>query len=314
MVFVYHRFGDDKYPSTNISLENFEKHLDYLKHNDFRVIKFGEAVDYINNPGIAYEEKIACITIDDGYKTFWSNAMPLLKKYGFKTTLFINSESVGQNSYMDWGELKEVYDWGIEIGNHSHSHDYFLNIPENQRLQVFKNDLETCQEQINTHLGFYPDLHAYPFGEFDEEMKNILKEIGFKAAAAQYSGVMILDDNYSIPRFPMAGPFVEMEGFIEKTGMKAMRIIHKSTESSLLQENNPPQLTIEVDTGTVDVSRLNCFVTDGCELCVDGNSITIRATNRLENRRTLYTITAPSRNGQDWYWHTHLWIQPEVRE
>ena len=91
VIFAYHRFGNSKYPSINISLKNFEEHLSYLKKNNFNVLTFGKAVDYINNTEIKYSEKVACITVDDGYKTFKTNAMPLLKKYGFKATLFINS-------------------------------------------------------------------------------------------------------------------------------------------------------------------------------------------------------------------------------
>ena len=108
VIFAYHRFGNSKYPSTNISLENFDKHLSHLKKSNFKILTFGEAVDYINNAETDYSEKVACITIDDGYSTFRSNAMPILKKFGFKATLFINSESVGGGSYMDWRELKEV--------------------------------------------------------------------------------------------------------------------------------------------------------------------------------------------------------------
>ena len=314
VVFVYHRFGNSTYPTTNISLDNFKLHLSYLKSNNFKVLTFGEAVDYINNSEIEYSDKVACITIDDGYKTFISNAMPLLNKFGFKATLFINSESVGGGSYMDWNELKEVYEQGIEIGNHSHSHAYFLNKPREQRIGFFKKDIQKCQEEIKSRLGFYPDLFAYPYGEFDLEMKAILKDLGFKAAAAQNSGVMYFHDNYSIPRFPMAGPYVQMEGFREKANMKALRTKSEKPESFLLGYYNPPKITVTFDSTAADLSRHNCFTTGECETSLNGNSITIQAKNELKGRRTLYTITAPSTKGKGWYWYSHLWIQPDVKE
>lgn len=314
VVFVYHRFGNSKYPSTNISLKDFEKHLSYLKNNNFKVMTFGEAVDYINNSEIEYSEKIACLTVDDGYNTFKSNAMPLLKKYGYKATLFINSESVGGGSYLDWSELKEVHEQGIEIGNHSHSHAYFLNIPTSKRVKLFKKDIQQCQEEINSHLGFYPDVFAYPYGEFDLEMKKILKELNFKAAAAQNSGVMYLHDNYSIPRFPMAGPYVKFDGFVEKANMKALRTKTKNTESFLLIGQNPPKITVEFDSSGVDISRYNCFTSSECKTSIEGNSITIQSKTKLQKRRTLYTITAPSKEGKSWHWFSHLWIRPEIKE
>lgn len=314
VIFVYHRFGNSKYPSTNISVEEFQGHLSYLKNNNFKVITFGEAVDYINNPKIEYSKKIACLTVDDGYRTFTTNAMPLLKNFGYQATLFINSESVGGGSYLNWNELKEVHEQGIEIGNHSHSHAYFLNFPKRDRIAMFKKDVQKCQEEINSRLGFYPDVFAYPYGEYDLEMKKVLKELNFKAAAAQTSGVMHLHDNYSIPRFPMAGPYVKIDGFIEKANMKALRIKSEYPESFLMTGQNPPKITIEIDTSAIDISRYSCFTSGECETTLIGNTMTIQGKTKLQGRRTRYTITAPSKKGNAWHWYSHLWIQAEVKE
>ena len=311
---VYHRFGDDKYPSTNISLELFEQHLAYLKTHEFKVLTFGEAVDYLNNPEIQYAKKVACLTIDDGYKSFQSNAIPLLLKYGYKATVFINSESVGGGTYMDWSALKEIQNQGMEIGNHSHSHAYFVNTPKENGLSFFKNDVQKCQDEIKKHLGFYPDIFTYPYGEFHPEMKVLLSDMGFKGAAAQNSGVMYFCDNYTFARFPMAGPYAKMEGFIEKVNMKALRVKCENGPSSFLEGENPPTITVEFDSTGADLSRLNCFTSGECETSVIGNVVTIKAKNKLTGRRTLYTITAPSRNGKAWYWYSHLWVRPEISE
>ena len=313
-IFVYHRFGNSKYPSTNISLENFEKHLSYLKSNNFKILTFSESVDYINNTQIEYYDKVACITVDDGYSTFKSNAIPLLKKHDIKATVFINSESVGGGTYMNWDDLKAVYRDGMEIGNHSHSHAYFVNIPKEQRIVSFKNDLLRCQEEINEHLGFYPEIFAYPYGEFDPSMRHTVKEMGFKAAAAQNSGIMYAYDNYAIPRFPMAGPYVNMKGFIEKANMKALRVKSEHPESFVVEGNNPPVILVNFDSTDADLSRHNCFTSGDCETSIEGNSISITSKKALKGRRTLFTITAPAKTGNRWYWYSHLWIRPEVAE
>jgi len=314
VAFVYHRFGDNKYPSTNISTVLFEQHLSYLKTHEFKVLTFGEAIDYINNPAIPYSKKVACITIDDGYKSFQSNAVPLLQKYNYKATVFINSESVGGGTYMDWNDLKEIHDQGIEIGNHSHGHAYFLNTAKNERIEFFKNDVQKCQEEIHKHLGFYPDIFAYPYGEFDLEMKTALDGMDFKGAAAQNSGVMYHCDNFAFARFPMAGSYASLDGFIEKANMKALRANCATSSSFVLEGDNPPTITIEIDSSGADLSRLNCFTSGDCETAVNGNLVTIKAKNKLNGRRTLYTITAPSKKGNAWYWYSHLWIRPEIHE
>ena len=314
VVFVYHRFGNSKYPSTNISVEDFENHLKYLSSNSYKILNFGEAVEYINDPEQPYSEKVACITIDDGFKSFKSNGMRLLKKYRYSATLFINSESVGGGTYLSWDELKEIHQQGIEIGNHSHSHAYFLNTKDEERLKFFKNDIMKCQEEIEAHLGFTPSIFAYPYGEFDPEMKAALKELGFKAAAAQNSGVMYRSDNFAIPRFPMAGPFVKLKGFIEKANMKALRIVNNNHPSFVLDGKNPPELIVEFDASSADLTRHNCFTSGECNTTRAENSISIRASKELTNRRTLYTITAPSKKGNRWHWFSHLWIRPDIPE
>jgi peptidoglycan/xylan/chitin deacetylase (PgdA/CDA1 family) len=315
VVFVYHRFGDPRFPSTNISLADFEEQLSFLKSEGFTVMKFGEAVDYISDPEKPYLAKVACITVDDGYKTFYTNGLPLLNKYGFKASLFINTESVGYGDYLGWKQLKALSGVGIEIGNHSHSHAYFLNIPNEERLKYFETDLRKCQEQIKLHLGFTPKVFAYPYGEFDLPMKEILKELGFKAAAAQNSGVMYDHDIYAIPRFPMAGPFTKIAAFKEKANMHALRIVGKTPASSLFHDQaNPPAISIEFDSTGADLTRYNCFIDEGCKSSIDGKTIRLEAEERLKNRRTLYKMTAPGKSANEWYWYSHMWVQPEISE
>jgi peptidoglycan/xylan/chitin deacetylase (PgdA/CDA1 family) len=314
VVLVYHRFGNDKYPSTNIGLDEFENHLKYLKDNKFNVMNFGQAVEYVLSNEIPYAEKVVCLTVDDGYKTFIENGLPLLQKYGYSATVFINSKSVGGGSYMSWEQLKQVQEQGVEIGNHSHSHAYFLNIAKEQRIKAFKEDVNICQQRIEENLGFIPKYFAYPYGEFDPDMKKALKELGFEAGLAQNSGVMYANDMYAIPRFPMAGPYVKMEGFKEKVNMHALRIKNEQPKSFVLAGSNPPELRISLVSENADLSRVNCFISNGCEIKTEGLELIVKANQPLRQRRTLYTITAPSSSGDGWYWYSHLWIQPKIPE
>jgi peptidoglycan/xylan/chitin deacetylase (PgdA/CDA1 family) len=103
--FIYHRFGDSRYPTTNVSVADFETHLEQLLENDFQLLTFSEAVSYLNSSGPP--RKTAVITIDDGYKSFYRNALRLLKKFKVPATLFINTETVG-GDYMTWDELREL--------------------------------------------------------------------------------------------------------------------------------------------------------------------------------------------------------------
>src|SRR5688572_10450985 len=98
--FVYHRFGDSRYPTTNVSIKDFEAHLAYLAKNKIRVVTFSEAISYLQSDQPV--QKTVVITIDDAYQSFFKNGLPLLKKYSMPATLFINTKTVGGGDYMNW--------------------------------------------------------------------------------------------------------------------------------------------------------------------------------------------------------------------
>jgi len=315
---MYHHFGmEDQYPSTSVSMEQFENHLAYLEENDFTVLTLGEALDRLN-AGKAAGENIAVITIDDGYQSIWDNAMPLLEAYGYKATVFIATEPVGGSGYLDWEQIRALQDKGYEIGGHSHTHGYFLNRPEGEVTDAFEADLKKSHEAFEAHLGEVPTLYAYPFGEFEPGMKAVLKNHGYEASAAQKSGVIYEGtDRFAMPRFPMNVRFGDLDGFAEKLGMNAMRVVEARPENPVVGEENPPALELRIDNAEINTDGLQCFVAGrpdcGIEARQEDGILTLRvqAENELTARRTLYTITAPSMDGSRWFWYSYSWVIPE---
>jgi len=315
--FVYHRFGDERFPSTNITIEDFKAHLVWLTNNNYQVLNLSDAIEYLSNDTPV--KKTAVITIDDGYKSFFNNGLPLLGKYQFPATLFVNTETVGGRDYMSWSELKEAADNNIEIGNHTHTHAYFLNKEPSQRYTDFENDLSTAQQLIKKNLGVTPKVFAYPYGEFDQKMKSILKSNGFTGAAAQNSGVMNSNmDKLQIPRFPMSEDYAAM--FDGKATMQALKVNNKVPEENLIPSDiNKPLLTITINTEGLITDQLQCFAQGGaCKLkIIDRNidqlTLTLQSTHSLATRRrTLYTLTVPDSAG-NWHWFSHLWVNNSVR-
>jgi peptidoglycan/xylan/chitin deacetylase (PgdA/CDA1 family) len=317
--FVYHRVGDHRYPSTNTSIKDFESHLSYLSKNSFKVLSYSDAIDYLKSDGPT--QKVAVITIDDGYRSFYKNGYPLLKKYKFPATLFINTESVGGGDMMSWEEIKTMSENGIEIGNHTHSHAFFLNKPAGERYKIFREEVELSQSIIKKNLGLTPEVFTYPYGEFDPEMKKIIKEIGFKAASAQNSGVAHANgDLFMTPRFPMSESYSAIKQFAEKANMKALRVTKSDPESFVLGANKRPLLKLTVDTKDLRTNQFQCFIQGRpCEFKVISKTessavISLQATKALAGkRRTLYTVTVPDKQGK-WHWYSHVWINPGVAD
>ncbi|MDA3905699.1 MAG: polysaccharide deacetylase family protein [Bacteroidales bacterium] len=319
--FVYHRFGDERYPSTNISIKDFRKHLEYLKNNEYRVITLGQAVEFLNR-GKPIPEKTVALSIDDGYQSFLENGMPLLREYGYKATLFINTNQFGSGDLLSEEEIRQLIKEGIEIQNHSHSHAYFVNLDPKELAEAFRNDLLKSQSIFLEKFGFKPNLYSYPYGEYTPDMQDILKKEGYVAAIAQKSGVISsFSDPYALPRFPVAGIFAGIDGFIRKLKMKSMPVQLLQPVNPLLQStNNPPTLQLKViDPRIINLNSIQCFIggtmEDDFSFDAKTNILSIKARYPLNSRRTLYTITAQSAAISDeWHWVSFLWINNKIEE
>ena len=303
--FVYHRFGDDRFPSTNIGLNEFEAHLKHLKSEGYQLVTASKAAEMLKSEVTG---KVAAITIDDGYKSFFENGLPLLEKYGFVATLYVNTKTVGSSDYMSWEEIKTAEDAGIEIGNHSHSHDYFLN--SNKPAQSFQEDLSTSESLFKKHLGKIPKTFAYPFGEWNNDFLETLKDSGYELSFAQNSGVGSSNAHIlALPRFPMNEHYGDLKDFKNKLSMKPL--LTKNIETN--GNSSAPEVSFEIEGSSIQTSQLQCFIQGNeCELEKDENSITAKGKSELSARRTLFTFTAPDNKG-DWHWFSYLWILPEVR-
>ncbi len=322
-VFVYHRFGDNRYPSTNISLQDFEAHLNILQREKVEVLTLGDVLRRLRQ-GLTLPSACAVLTIDDGYRSFLSGAIPLLRRYGFPATLFVSTGAVGREGFLSWEELKKLSREGIEIGSHSATHFHLVDkkageaVPE--WLQRVKNDLASGQKAFRKNLGEAPRLFSYPYGEYSPEVSVLVESLGFIGAVGQQSGVVSeISDPFSLPRFPMGGPYASEESFSTKLRMKALPVKVLHPRSTLLEEENPPVLKVKIDDKDVDLRRLSCFVSGQGQglIKVDPSSMDtyfVQGAEPLTSRRSKYTLTAPSKDGKSWYWFSQLWIKAGSRE
>ncbi len=320
-VFVYHRFNDSRYPSTNINSSEFIAHLELLRKERFVVLSLGQVVSALQS-GQELPQKCAVITIDDGYHSFLSDGWPILKKYGFPATLFVSSGSVGGGDFLSWKDLRQLMDEGVEIGNHSAQHDYFLgrsdgDVSEDESAEVL-DDLTRSQAAFNRHLGFTPELFAYPYGEFSLGLAAIVKAAGFKAAFGQQSGVVSSEQNlFVLPRFPVGGGYTDPANFYTKLYMKPLHVDVVTPKSPLILDDNPPTLRFYLKDKQVDVKTLKCFVPGqaGCQVVMVSECerlFEVVAAQPINGRRSKYTVTATDVLSKQWYWYSQLWVRPGV--
>ncbi len=252
---MYHRFEENKYPSTNIRMNDFLEHIKIIEENNINFINPKNFEDELKNNKA--QRKIL-LTIDDGFSSFYKNAWPVLKKKKIPFILFVSTREVGKFNYMTWDQIREIDNENfVEIGNHSHSHEYLVE----EKTEVIKNDIEKSISIFKKELGKNSDFFSYPFGEYSVEFKNIIKSLNFKYAFGQHSGVMDdTKDFYEFPRFPINEKYGEIKRF--KSLMKTLPFKYKKVlpeEKYLLQSQNPPDVKIEFYNGIKNLKSLNCF-------------------------------------------------------
>ena len=122
---MYHRFNENKYPSTNIKMNIFMEHISIIKNSNFNFLNPHKFEEQFNIPKT---KKKILITIDDAFESFYNEAWPYLRENKIPFILFVSTEPVGKRGYMTWDQIKEIEKEKFAfIGNHSHSHDYLLN-------------------------------------------------------------------------------------------------------------------------------------------------------------------------------------------
>ena len=256
---MYHRFEENKYPSTNIRLNDFLKHIKIIKENKIKFINPKNFEEELTNNKI--QRKIL-LTIDDGFLSFYKNAWPVLKKEKIPFILFVSTREVGSFNYMSWDQIKEISKEDfVEIGNHSHTHEYLVD--ENSKL--IKEDILKSISIFKRELGKSSDFFSYPFGEYSIEFKNIIKSLDFKYAFGQHSGVIDeTKDFFELPRYPINEKYGEIKRFnslMRTLPFKYKRVMPE--EKYLLQNQNPPEVKIEFYDGIKNLKSLSCFSNEG---------------------------------------------------
>ena len=102
---MYHRFNENKYPSTNIKMDVFKKHMNIIKSKNY---EFENPYNFDLNFNKPKSKKKILITIDDAFTSFYENAWPFLKENKIPFLLFVSTEPVGQKGYMTWEQIREL--------------------------------------------------------------------------------------------------------------------------------------------------------------------------------------------------------------
>ena len=300
---MYHRFEENKYPSTNIRINDFIKHIELMKNSNIEFIDEKTLKEIILKKK-NYSEKKILLTIDDAFLSFYKNAWPILQKEKVPFILFVNTREINNRhpNYMSWDQIREIHQSNLGIiGGHSFSHEYLAFATEDEVIKDINKSIEDYQRELN----FNPEIFSYPFGEYSLEVKNIVKKLGYVMAFGQHSGVIHQrSDIFELPRFPINESYGTLDRFSFLLNTSPLPYKFFKPDEKLLKTNNPPNIEIEFEQ---NVRNINCFTNEGgswkkSEITyLDNNWIRVLLKEKYQPRRGKINCTLKMKDGS-WGW------------
>jgi peptidoglycan/xylan/chitin deacetylase (PgdA/CDA1 family) len=299
---MYHRFGEDSYPSTNVRIEQFEAQIAELSGGQYNVMPVGEILAALR-AGKSLPDRTVGITIDDAYLSVYTRAWPRLKAAGFPFALFVATDAVdkGYAGMLGWDQIREMRDAGVEIGAHTASHLHMVDASED----VNRAEMQRSLKRIKEELGASPDLFAYPYGEAGLAEQELVAEFGFKMAFGQHSAVAYagLQPMY-LPRFALNETYSDIEDFRLRVNTLPLPVTDLLPADNVIGDNNPPAVGFTVGQSIKSLRGLSCFHSQFGKVDLD-----ILGTHRVEIRfpaafrtgRSRLNCTIPAGKGR-WRW------------
>src|SRR6184192_2060808 len=208
IIFCYHRLVDKiRYPGTEITPAAFEAQMKELKDRGITVIPMQDLLAWKRSEK-NIPPRCAVISFDDGWKSQYEVAWPIMKKFGYPFTMFIYTEGVagghlGGGQAITWEQLADMRDNGIDIEAHTATHQdlreghtIMVMEPGGKRTkkkltgaeyeQWVQNEVVGCKQLLEQRLGIKINCFAVPFGTYNEHVKEIARNAGYEAMFTVY--------------------------------------------------------------------------------------------------------------------------------
>lgn len=319
VILMYHHFGDDTPPSTSVTLAQFDAHLAYLADNDYRIWPLKKIVAHLRERK-PMPDKVVAISVDDAYTSVYHQAWPRLRARGWPFTVFVATDPVDQGlrAMMSWAQMREMAAAGVIFANHSRAHEHLVRHRPGEtgaqwRTRV-RADLLHAQARLQAELGSAPALFAYPYGEYDSDLRALVGELGYSGFGQQSGPASRYSDPLALPRFPLAVAFAELDEVRDKLQSRPLPVLRAEPDDPVLPlDNTRPVLTVTLQPGGYVPGTLGCYVSGQGRVAphwldAEQTRFTVQAGKPLAVGRSRYNCTAQAASGTDWLWYSQPWI------
>ncbi len=317
---MYHRFAEERYPTTSVRIDQFEAHLDWLAGHGYSVWPLERIVRHLLD-GTPIPDRTVAITVDDAYASVYRHAYPRLLDRGWPFTVFVNADSVdrGLRDYMTWVQMREMQEHGVRFANHGAGHTALWQRLSGEgkaqwRARV-QDDLARAQARLQAELGpqtnTAPPLFAYPYGEYTLALADVVREQGYVGFGQHSGAIGPLSDPRALPRYPMAEAYAALDDFAVKAASLPLPVVAVDPAEPVVREN-PPALHVTLAEGAPRLARVHCYLGGKAlrVIAVGERRFRIQAETPLPAGRSRYNCTAPDASGRRYHWFSHPWIVP----
>ena len=312
VILIYHRFGDTRYPATNIRLEQFDAHIAELTSGKYAVMPLPEIVAALAS-GKPLPDRAVAITIDDAFRSVYDEAWPRLRKAKLPFTLFVATQPVERHEpdFMSWDQIRAMRDGGATIGAHSNTHLHMAD----QTEKTNREEITTSNRILERELGTRPRLFAYPYGEASAAVMTLVKESGYQAAFGQQSGVADRSlQRFYLPRFPLNETYGAPDRVRVALNALPLAVEGVTPQDPLIPPDaNPPAFGFTLRQSVGDARRLTCYNAGGGQMQVQhvgARRIEIRFSDAFAKGRSRVNCTLPGPEGR-WQWYgMQFYVKP----
>jgi biofilm PGA synthesis lipoprotein PgaB len=319
VIVLYHHVAENTPPSTTISPDDFRRHLEYLRDNDFNVMPLDQMLESLRER-VEVPDKSVAITFDDGYISIYREAFPMLASFGFPFAVFLSTQPINDNQtgYMTWEQVTEMSNAGVVFANHMIDHPYMLDRMQDETeaewITRLRDEMLRAEQQIESHTGQSHRYLAYPYGEFNSSIKTMLATEGFTGLAQNSGAAGFNSDFLALPRYPLASIYANLDTARTKFESLAFNVIAQNPENPVTSSSSP-EVSIQFGPGNYSLDQIGCFANSQpipMRWADTANGILqLMPDQHFSGRRWRYICTAPLSGTGRFYWYSVQWIKPD---
>jgi len=177
----------------------FEQQMSFLHSKGYQTTGLDEILRIYRQQEKSFQERFV-LTFDDGYRDVFTLARPILKRLGYTATIFLVTDKINEShqnkQFLSWEEIIQLQKEGFSFGAHSCSHSSLTSLSLKDAEYEIRESKRIIGEKLNSPVRFF----AYPYGDFNPEIQNLVEKAGFSGAVITPYGPGVKNGPFSLKR------------------------------------------------------------------------------------------------------------------